>query len=169
MLRIVTRSAAETEALGKRFGGQLRGGEIILLDGDLGAGKSALARGIAQGLGAGTWRGSPTFNLIHQYPTNPALYHIDLYRLGPGEIEDLGLEEYLQPDVVTVVEWAERASEYLRGLAREVTHVEMAHAGGEQRIIEIEGSAENVEAILSGSPEQSSGPRKGRSEAQSEW
>lgn len=138
--RVVTRSETETELLGERLGRTLRGGELVLLDGELGAGKSALARGMARGMGVERWRGSPTFNLVHEYRTEPALYHVDLYRLAPGEPEDLGLEEYARPDSVVVVEWAERWSEYLRGLGSRVIHLELRHTGDDEREIAIEDS-----------------------------
>ncbi len=91
----------------------------MLISGELGAGKSVLARGTARGLGATGWRGSPTFALINQYSTNPVLYHSDLYRLQAVEVEMLGLDECLRTDSVLLVEWPERAEEYLRSLAAE--------------------------------------------------
>lgn len=106
-----SKSVAETEAFGERIG-QLAGpGLVIGLQGDLGAGKTALVRGIARGLGCPARVHSPTFALLNEYGGGRLpLFHLDLYRLrSPAEIEGAGLAEYLfQPDGVSVVEWIER-------------------------------------------------------------
>src|SRR5438270_12776907 len=94
---IQTHSAEETLEIGREIGKGLSGGEIILLTGELGAGKSVLARGVALALGIERWRGSPTFALVHEYDSLPAFVHVDLYRLAQGEVEELGLEEYAVP------------------------------------------------------------------------
>lgn len=122
------------------MGSNLAGGDVILLRGSLGAGKSVLARGIADALGVKEWRGSPTFTIVNEYDTTPALYHVDLYRLSRAEIEDLGLEEYVRPDSLTVVEWADRAADYLVELAeRPPVWIDIAFVGqGEERSIEIQ-------------------------------
>jgi tRNA threonylcarbamoyladenosine biosynthesis protein TsaE len=137
--RLGSRSAEETRQIGRALRSSLRGGEVILLRGSLGAGKSVLARGIADAFGVQEWHGSPTFTIVNEYETTPALYHVDLYRLSEAEIEDLGLEEYVRPDSVMVVEWADRAASYLEGLAEgEVVWIDIAFVGqGEERSIEI--------------------------------
>ncbi len=103
---------AATDALGRRLAGQLRAGDIVLLSGDLGAGKTALARGILAGLGHGGEVPSPTFTLVQSYePPSVRLpvWHVDLYRLDdPDEVEELGLEEILV-DGALIIEWPERA------------------------------------------------------------
>lgn len=113
---IQTHSAEETLQLGRELGERLSGSEIILLTGELGAGKSVLAHGVAHALGVRHWRGSPTFALVHEYDSVPALVHVDLYRLASEEVEELGLEEYAVPSTVLLVEWADRAVDYLHGL-----------------------------------------------------
>ena len=103
-----TTNEEETSALAERFGASLRAGDVILLYGDLGAGKTAFVRGLARGLGAPPAEvTSPTFTLVQEYRGRLPLYHADLYRLESHEVDDLGLEE-LAADGVLAVEWAER-------------------------------------------------------------
>ena len=136
---ILSRSPEETLELGRRLAGRLRGGELVALSGPLGAGKSVLARGIGDGLGVTRWRGSPTFVLVHEYQTVPALYHLDLYRLAAAEVEELGLEEYARPDAVLVVEWPERAPDGLASLQPRVRiDVELSHLSADERGIRVE-------------------------------
>jgi tRNA threonylcarbamoyladenosine biosynthesis protein TsaE len=96
--------------LGARLGAVLRGGELVLLEGDLGAGKTAFTQGIAAGLQVPQVVSSPTFTLLKEYIGRLPLYHFDLYRLDdPLEIVDLGFEEYFSGAGVCVVEWANKA------------------------------------------------------------
>ncbi|TLN04344.1 tRNA (adenosine(37)-N6)-threonylcarbamoyltransferase complex ATPase subunit type 1 TsaE [bacterium] len=98
-------------ALGEETGRLLKGGEVICLTGDLGAGKTHFAKGVARGLGISETVTSPTFTLINEYSGRLMLYHVDAYRLcDPDEAYDLGLEEYLYGDGVTLVEWPERVA-----------------------------------------------------------
>ena len=91
---IVSRSEEETSAAGERLGQRLAAGAVVLLYGDLGAGKTAFVRGLARGLGAPADDvTSPTFTLVQEYRGRLTLYHVDLYRLEPAEIDDLGLDE----------------------------------------------------------------------------
>jgi tRNA threonylcarbamoyladenosine biosynthesis protein TsaE len=113
---IQSTSPENTREAGLRLGGSLAGGELVLLHGPLGAGKTLFARGIADALHITRWRGSPTFTLINEYRSEPALIHLDLYRLAGGDIEDLGLDEYVRPDTICVVEWPERAADFLHDL-----------------------------------------------------
>ncbi len=107
---IVSHSATQTHRLGRRLGALCIGGETILLEGDLGAGKTVFAKGIAEGLGIGDVVTSPTFALIHEHVGRLPLAHVDLYRLEGGNAAiGAGLEDYLRSDGVTVVEWASRA------------------------------------------------------------
>ena len=107
-----TSSPARTAELGRTLASRLRAGDCVALVGDLGAGKTALVRGIAQGLGLADDRmvSSPTYVLVQEYPTAVPVYHLDLYRMGSPEAEigELGLEEMLA-DGVVLIEWAERA------------------------------------------------------------
>ena len=103
-----TSSEEETSELGRSFAAELRVGDVVLIDGPLGAGKTAFVRGMAEGLGADpTEVSSPTFTILQQYRGRPMLYHADLYRLTPAEVADLGLEE-TGLDGVLAVEWPDR-------------------------------------------------------------
>lgn len=108
----ITHSAEETEALGQALGRLLQPGDVVALLGEVGAGKTCLTRGIARGLGIDEPVTSPTFILIAEYRTAAgfSLYHADCYRLADAahEAQDIGLDELMRDDGVTVVEWAER-------------------------------------------------------------
>jgi tRNA threonylcarbamoyladenosine biosynthesis protein TsaE len=105
-----TISPEETHELGKKIASICEPGDVILLQGTLGAGKTCLTQGIAEGLGIDGPVRSPTFILVNEHHGKYILYHIDLYRLSDiAEIETLGLDEYFQGDGITVVEWPERA------------------------------------------------------------
>jgi len=108
----ITHSAEQTFDLAKRIGDKLQGGEVFLLSGDLGTGKTVFAKGLAAGLGiASADVTSPTFTLVNVHEGRLRFYHIDLYRLDAGAHQGLGLEEiFEEEDAVTVIEWAERLS-----------------------------------------------------------
>jgi tRNA threonylcarbamoyladenosine biosynthesis protein TsaE len=109
-LVVHTRTPAETRALGEALGRFLLAhnarGQVVALTGPLGAGKTCFVQGLARGLGAGGYVRSPTFILIHHYPGPLPLYHVDLYRIGAPDLESLGLEEIMDADGVTAIEWA---------------------------------------------------------------
>ena len=106
---IVTDTEEETSAAGERLAARIRPGDVVLLYGDLGAGKTAFVRGLARGLGASPDDvSSPTFTLVQEYHGRVTLHHVDLYRLKPIEVDDLGLDELTSGPVVVAVEWAER-------------------------------------------------------------
>jgi tRNA threonylcarbamoyladenosine biosynthesis protein TsaE len=110
MATFISHSPAETESLGEAWGREAQHGLVIALSGDLGAGKTQLVRGIACGLGVTTRVHSPTFTLVNEYSGGRLkLFHLDLYRLEtPEQIHGAGIEEFLQPDGMAVIEWAER-------------------------------------------------------------
>ena len=110
MVTNISHSSSETEALGESWGRLTGSGLVIALSGDLGAGKTQLVKGLARGLGIAARVQSPTFTLVNIYRGGRlTLFHLDLYRLETAEqIAAAGLEEYLRPDGVTVIEWAER-------------------------------------------------------------
>lgn len=130
-LDIISHSTAQSQRLARRLGELLRGGELILLEGQLGTGKTTFTQGLAQGLHIDEVISSPTFTLLKEYAgrplppeetrvgqprqglqIGPALYHFDLYRLDePEEVLDLGFEEYFYGSGVCVVEWADKADE----------------------------------------------------------
>ena len=108
---ITSNSVEETERSGEEFAATLEGGEIVLLVGDLGSGKTAFVRGLARGLGVDDPDGvsSPSYTLLNEYPGPIRLLHGDLYRLGSAaSIEELAFDELMAPDAVMVIEWGER-------------------------------------------------------------
>ena len=110
MATFISHSPAETGSLGERWGRAAQRGLVIGLSGDLGAGKTQFVKGIARGLGITARVHSPTFTLVNEYGGGRLrLFHLDLYRLETrGQMVSAGLEEFLQPDGVTVIEWAEK-------------------------------------------------------------
>lgn len=107
-LQITSHSPEETRVIGRILGERASPGEIYLLIGELAAGKTRLTQGILNGLGSTELARSPTFVLIAEYQGRIPLYHMDLYRVGSVEqAEDLGIDEYLEGDGLTVVEWAD--------------------------------------------------------------
>jgi tRNA threonylcarbamoyladenosine biosynthesis protein TsaE len=135
----VTRSSAETEEVAAEVGRGFRGGEVVLLSGELGAGKTAFVRGLARGLGVDPEEvASPTFVLLTTYPGPLALHHADLYRLEGGDADrELGLDELPGPRAVLAVEWAERLR--ITPWPR-VWRVAIAHGGGDERRLTIESA-----------------------------
>ncbi|MBI2865683.1 MAG: tRNA (adenosine(37)-N6)-threonylcarbamoyltransferase complex ATPase subunit type 1 TsaE [Chloroflexi bacterium] len=110
-LSLISKSKEQTQLLGEKLGRLAEPGDVYLLTGRLGAGKTSLTQGLARGLGVAEYTRSPTFTLVNEYDGRMPLYHMDLYRVdSPEEAMDLGLEEYLYGGGVTVIEWAERAT-----------------------------------------------------------
>jgi tRNA threonylcarbamoyladenosine biosynthesis protein TsaE len=132
---LTTATEEETSAAGERLAALLRAGDVVLLFGELGAGKTAFVRGLARGLGAPAEEvSSPTFTLIQEYRTGrTTLYHVDLYRLAPHEVVDLGLEELMSCGGIVAVEWAERWPDR----PADAIEVRLAHAGDSERRIDI--------------------------------
>lgn len=141
-----SKSKEATLKLGQSLGRVLKGGDILCLAGDLGAGKTALAQGIAAGLGISADVTSPTFTLIQEYRVPPQgsslrLVHMDLYRLQhPEEVEVIGVEDAFQTDTICLIEWPEIAEDYLP----------------EDRLdIQIQGSGEEIRAFTFRFPKDS--------------
>ena len=111
--RFLTHATDETIALGERLGAQLRPGDVLVLTGDLGAGKTQLTKGIAAGMGIEDDVTSPTFNILMVYEgAQMPLFHFDLYRLDdPDQLEDIGLYDALEGDGPCVIEWGEQFSD----------------------------------------------------------
>ena len=148
MTRIVTGSGAETAELGARLGRLLAPGDFVALVGELGAGKTQFAKGIAAGLEVdpGTPVTSPTYTILNIYQGRLPLYHFDLYRLhGPEEIAELGFEEYFHGAGACVVEWAERLGEEMPA---QVLTVSLDHAGAEERSVSFAAAGERAAALL---------------------
>jgi len=113
-LRATTHDSLETHALGQRLGALLRAGDVVVLDGELGVGKTVLAKGIAVGLGISEPVVSPTFTVVREYDAPTPLVHVDVYRLDHvQELHDLGFDDLVGEDAVTVVEWGDRVSAVL--------------------------------------------------------
>ncbi|MFI5004552.1 MAG: tRNA (adenosine(37)-N6)-threonylcarbamoyltransferase complex ATPase subunit type 1 TsaE [Solirubrobacterales bacterium] len=142
MLVRETSAPHETEALGAELAAQLRAGDVVLVRGDLGAGKTTLVRGAARALGVTDPVTSPTFGIGHRYRgSQVAVAHLDLYRLAGLEHEDPGLlEDYIGPESIAFVEWPEQGSPELEGARVWVT---LAHRGGDRRRIEVRAAGES--------------------------
>ena len=138
---ITTHSADETQALGTKLAKRLQPGDVIAYFGDLGAGKTALTRGIAQGLGITDIVTSPTYTIVNEYLTGRLpLFHFDMYRLGSSdELFDIGWEDYLARGGVCAVEWSENVEDALQGAIR-VT-IEKDPFEADTRRITIEGGS----------------------------
>jgi tRNA threonylcarbamoyladenosine biosynthesis protein TsaE len=130
-----TTTAAETEAAGAGIAARLEGGDVVVVSGDLGAGKTTLIRGACRELGVAGPVTSPTYTIGQRYEGRIPVFHLDLYRLGTLEGEDPGLlEDYLAPGAVTFIEWPGLA---LPELPRPPVRVEIAHAGMQEREIRV--------------------------------
>jgi tRNA threonylcarbamoyladenosine biosynthesis protein TsaE len=132
LLDVVTNNPAETEAAGENFGRGLRQGDLLLLNGDLGAGKTTFVRGVARGAGSTAHVSSPTFQLVRVYPGRVQLAHVDLYRVEAStELGELGLEELLDQGAV-IVEWGNRME------AQDAALISIEHLGGDRRRLRLE-------------------------------
>ena len=140
-------SARETARIGSALGQYAEAGDVFLLSGELGAGKTCLTQGIAKGLGVDGYVRSPTFVLVSVHQGRLPLYHIDIYRLDEvAEVVDLGLEEYLAGDGVSVIEWASKALEVFPQPYMLVT---LTYEGENERLIQLEAMGERYESLLS--------------------
>jgi tRNA threonylcarbamoyladenosine biosynthesis protein TsaE len=136
----VSASEEETERAGELLARRLRPGSVVLLYGELGVGKTAFVRGLARGLGAPAQDvSSPTFTLIQEYAGSEAtLYHVDLYRLSPREVDELGLEELVSGEGIVAIEWAERWA----GRPDDGCEVWIEDVGEDRRSIRFSGAAD---------------------------
>ncbi len=137
--RLTSASAAQTEALGARIAAELRPGDVVVVSGDLGAGKTTLIRGACRALGVEGPVTSPTFTIGQRYAGRIPVSHLDLYRLGGLDGEDPALlDDYLDPDSVAFIEWPAVAAPQLAG--REALAVRLDYAEGERRRVELESA-----------------------------
>ena len=141
VVRLLSHSPDETRDIGRSLGQAAQAGDIFLLTGSLGAGKTCLTQGIAWGLGVEGYARSPTFVIATRYRGRLTLHHVDLFRIRDSdEAWDLGLEEYLYGDDVCVVEWADRAAELF---PQESLWIGLEFGAGEtERVITIEAAIE---------------------------
>ena len=146
-LSIVTHSAQETGDLGEALGALARPGDLLLLSGDLGTGKTCLVQGIARGLGVQTAVRSPTFVFATEHMGRLPLYHVDLYRVDdPREADGLGLDDYIEGDGVCAVEWADRAIDLFPA---DHLLIEMTHVGIDDRSLRFLPSGQRYMELLS--------------------
>ena len=144
-MQIRTHSPEETEAIGRKIAAKLLPGDIIAYYGDLGAGKTALVRGMGAEAGTNEVR-SPTFTIVHEYETKPRLIHFDAYRLGDAEeLFAIGFEDYLAQDAILVLEWAERVPEALPKARLEIF---LSGSGDEPRTLELRPIGEQYESVV---------------------
>lgn len=145
-MRLASHSPEQTCELGKLLGRLARPGDVFLLVGNLGAGKTCLTQGIARGLGISEYTMSPSFVIVREYQGRLPLYHIDLYRLeNIAEIADLGLDEYFFGGGVSVVEWADRAMELL---PEDNLIVVMEYVRIEERAISLRTNGRRYETLV---------------------
>lgn len=135
-LRCETSGAPETEALGARLAARLKAGDVVLVRGEMGAGKTTLVRGVARALGVSTAVTSPTFSIGHRYPgRGVSVCHLDLYRIARLSEEDPALlDDYFDAQAITLVEWPEPA---IGELFKARLLVILEHLGGERRGVEV--------------------------------
>lgn len=155
---ILTHSSDETLARGREIGARLKPPALVLLSGELGAGKTTLTKGIVSALGAAEEDQvtSPTFTLVHKYDHGAVVYHVDLYRVGDfHDLETLGLEDFLTELAIIIVEWPEKLT--LR-TDWPVVRIQLEHAGGDSRRITIRDEAGILGAPGDGSQRTATSP-----------
>lgn len=138
MQEFITVSPSETETLGEKIAVQLQPGNVVALFGGMGAGKTALTRGIARGLGISEGVSSPTFALVHEYTGRLMVYHFDMYRVeGWDDLYSTGFFDYLDSGGVLIVEWSENIE---NAIPEEAVRIHLRQGKTEnERIISIEG------------------------------
>jgi tRNA threonylcarbamoyladenosine biosynthesis protein TsaE len=145
---IPSKNVSETLRIGKRIGTFLRSGDVVALIGELGTGKTHLIKGLAAGLGVKktAYMASPSFTLINEYPGRIPFYHVDLYRLeSEEEAQDAGVEELLEGEGVTAIEWADKIPSLL---PRERLWISLRSVGEQARSIEIMGKGVRYETLV---------------------
>lgn len=154
VLDFISHSAAQTERVGQRLSEHVQAGDVILLLGNVGVGKTQLVKGIVQGLGSTDLVTSPSFVLMNEYTASLAgpkrhgvrLYHIDLYRIDdPNEVTTIGLDELWNEPCVCMIEWAERARDWLPG---EHLAIHMQHLDETKRVIRFEPQGERYSKLV---------------------
>ena len=132
-------NAAETEAIGAELAAALAPGDVVLIEGELGAGKTTLVRGAARALGVTGPVTSPTFTIGQRYPAPVPIAHVDLFRVPglAGEDPDL-LADYLRDDTISFVEWPQGGEQTVSGFARIAARVRLEHAGEDRRLVSVE-------------------------------
>ncbi len=145
-LELVSRDEAETRRIGFELGQLVQPGDLLLLVGELGTGKTCLVQGLAQGMGIAEPTPSPSFVLVREYRGRLRLFHLDFYRLGEKEVAELGLEDYLSASGVCVVEWAERGLDLF---PPEHLLLELWHLGSNERRVRLSPYGERYMNLVS--------------------
>lgn len=134
-----TSAPAETEALGAELAATLKPGDVVLIEGELGTGKTTFVRGACRALGVSAAVTSPTFTIGQRYTASVPVAHLDLFRIDDPRHEDPNLmDDYLGPDTIAFVEWPARAAELITGLGPVAAMIRIEHAGGDARTVAIE-------------------------------
>lgn len=135
----VSESAEETKAIAEKIAAELCSGDVLCMYGDLGAGKTSFVQGLAKGLGIEGHITSPTFTIVNEYYGRLTLYHFDVYRVAdPDEMYEIGYEEYVYGDGVSVIEWPQLIDEILPEKRYNVTITKDYEKGDNYRLIKIE-------------------------------
>jgi tRNA threonylcarbamoyladenosine biosynthesis protein TsaE len=133
-----TTSANETEALGAALARKLTPGDAVLVEGDLGSGKTTFVRGACRQLGVAAAVTSPTFTIGQRYPAPVPISHIDLFRVRDLSDEDPDLlADYVGPETITFIEWPQGEERWIAELANIAAHVRIEHAGGDRRLVSV--------------------------------
>ena len=145
--KTVTRNAEETRVLAARLGRKARAGDVICLFGPLGSGKTTFVQGFVKAAGFRGSAASPTFSLLRQYPAHRLrIYHADFFRIQPRELENLGMEEWLEdPEGVSLIEWPEAARQLLPADRVEIA---FAHLNDGSRALRFEGMGPRADRLL---------------------
>lgn len=147
-MKFILTSVEETYRLGKLIGALVNSGDIICLIGDLGTGKTHLAKGIAKGLGIDDHITSPTFTIVNEYTGRLKLYHFDVYRVNdPEEIEAIGFDEYIFSDAVSIIEWANYIEELIPPNNLTITIEKLVEFGENYRNIHVQYSDRRFDYI----------------------
>jgi len=148
MFTMKTKQAEQTEKIGEQLANSLKPNDVILLDGDLGAGKTTFTKGLAKGLGIKRYVKSPTFTIIHEYREGRMpLFHMDVYRLEDGGGDDLGWDEYFYGDGVSVIEWSQFIQDYLPEDYLRIT-LKRNDESDNQRTLDFEAQGERYTTLL---------------------
>ncbi|MGP4066237.1 tRNA (adenosine(37)-N6)-threonylcarbamoyltransferase complex ATPase subunit type 1 TsaE [Oceanobacillus sp. M65] len=142
--QVKVHTEVETRQVAAQLAVLLKPGDVVTLEGELGAGKTSFTKGLANGLGVKRHVSSPTFTIIKEYQGELPLYHMDVYRLENSE-EDIGFDEYFNGDGICVVEWAQFINEFL---PEERLEIEIQYAGEESRTIQFKAYGTHFEGIL---------------------
>jgi len=154
-LDLVTHSPEETQQVGRRLGEAGRPGDVVLLIGDLGAGKTCLTQGIARGLGINDYVLSPSFVIVRELHGRLPLFHVDLYRLDRlDEMGDLGLDDYFFDGGISVVEWAEKA---MGLMPPEHLRIDLEYVSDTERKLKLQPTGKRYEELVAGMRDITSG------------